>query len=218
MWGWGKFIIFAGCLFLLAACSVQQEKAPTLKPAELSDSERQLLQAGGADYSDVYELEMKDGTAEMLEITVEHYEKGEKAEDITSLRSHFPKGEEVDSKSHRLVFAAANFGEFIQEASGEWEQKDMYQRFVLTHLNGGGSTSVNRLIRDDDSTVSAGVGSGATMNLDMDKPVRLAAIIKNTDSEFSVPAGLLEDEEEAFLQKIADFEHVYVFTVMLFSP
>ncbi|WP_261134864.1 hypothetical protein [Bacillus sp. Marseille-Q3570] len=211
---WMGRLGFIGGILLLSACSVQQEKAPTLKSAELSESEQQLLQAGGSDYSYVYDLEMNDTDAEMIELTVEHYKKGKKVEDAAGFGSYFPTGEEVDSNTNRLVFAAASFSGVV-ERNGEAEQQETHQRFVLTHLNGGGSSSTSRLIEDEGATVLAGMGRGGTMHLEFDQPVKLAALFKHTHSEFSVPGSLFEDNEEEFLEKIADFEHVYVFSIKL---
>ncbi|WP_221568497.1 hypothetical protein [Alkalihalobacillus sp. TS-13] len=211
---WMRGFILIGCILLLTACSVQQEKAPTLKPAELSESEQQLIQAGGSDYSYVYNLEMNDADAEMIELTVEHYEKGKKVEDTAGFGSYLPTGEDIDSKTNRLVFTAASFGAGV-EKNGEAEQQDTHQRFVLTHLNGGGSSSTSRLIEDEEANVLAGMGRGGMIHLEFDQPVKLAALFKHTHSDFSVPGSLLEDNEEEFLEKIADFEHVYVFTIKL---
>ncbi|GAA0447434.1 hypothetical protein GCM10008983_26840 [Lentibacillus halophilus] len=187
-------------VFMLAACTDTGEKKgdAAIAQADLTDFEEQLMDLSN-ETSFAYDINLHNEKARQLEVMVEHYEDGEKVNEVVHFASDL-KGTKP-SDDLRVVF--------LRQMIGQGKEK-----WVASIMTENGRASTENIVKtpsDDYTSVSSGgVGSKIPFNIGEQK---YAATIKHTNKTSVTQRTNMETEEA--IKKATDYEHVYLMSVQL---
>ncbi len=195
-------------VFILAACTDTDESAPetdpdkkgdaTIAKADLTNFEKQLMDL--SNYTAfAYDVNLHNQKAKGLQVTVEHYENGEKVDEVINMESGLERVKPSDQL--RVVFLRQQ----INQGKEKWIGS-------VVRDNGYGTTEniIDSPSDDYTSVSSGGIGSNMPMNIG---ERQYAATIKHTNqTSVSQRTNL---ETEADIKQATDYEQVYLLSVKL---
>ncbi|HET7628660.1 MAG TPA: hypothetical protein VFK44_09760 [Bacillales bacterium] len=194
----GLVVLFVVLEFTIPG--TKEDDKPTMKPgtvksAELTETEKNLLFAGGAKSIFAFDYRVPTETINELKVWIDHYEDGKKREPLISHST------EVVSRSGRII---ATFQEMSLT-------NDTVAKWVLTTAEEKERSHV-AYVRKQPSTsgIKATLKRAQTMKIKSAEPIILAVIVKDTDAaSISVGGGVFQDPTE--LQSVIHrYQSVYV--------
>ncbi|GAB4074249.1 hypothetical protein GCM10028778_17520 [Barrientosiimonas marina] len=196
-------------LFLLAlvltACSddtkpVGPDKKgdATIAEADLTDFDKKLMNLA-TDMSFAYDIQLHNQEAKELQVTVEHYQNGEKVNEILNMASGLKNVKPSDNL--KVVF--------LRQKAGEGQEK-----WVGSVIRANGSSSVENTVEapsDDYASVSSG-GISSQTSFTIGERQYASTIIHTNQHSVSQRTDL--DTDEA-IKQATDYEDVYLLSVRL---
>ncbi|HET7616555.1 MAG TPA: hypothetical protein VFK27_06285, partial [Bacillales bacterium] len=170
--------------------------APTIQLAELSQHEKNLLHAGGAQSVFAFDYRLPKYNMKYIDVWVDYYENGKKGEGFVG---HTSGIEEIDK------------GRFILSLREPTVQNDSLEKWILTFLTGEGS-SRSTYIRKEKPLQGIKVVSKREepVKIHAGKPIVLAVMVKDPDAH-SITVGSDVYRQPAKLRSlISRYEKVYV--------
>ncbi|MGM7703398.1 hypothetical protein ACSVDE_16830 [Pseudalkalibacillus sp. Hm43] len=198
-------IVILFVISILASCSpvkevVTSKKNITIQPAQLSDENKNLLNAIGGDMVFVFDVDLNKQPIKRMNLFVEHYKSGVKVDN----EGEFGAGITQEVKNKRIAFTIAN-------PSVEQANQNL-KRVYFTYSDENGYSRAEQYIESAKSPSSSSWGQqDQKMEVQKDQPVNLAFLIETAGDSLEVRADLLSLEEEELKEAIADYDHFYLF-------
>ncbi len=199
------FLIIFTLAILVACSSVKEvatsEKYITVKPAQMSDKNKNLLKAIGGEMVFVFDVDIRNQSIKRINLFLEHYESGVKVENT----SQFGSGITQEEKNKRIAFT-------VSDLSVEQENQNM-KRVYFTYSDENGFSRAEQVINEEAFTPSSSSWGQQDHKLQVqkDQPVNLAFLIETAGETLEIPSDLLSLEEEELKEAIADYDHFYLF-------
>ena len=183
-----EILIVLILIILLAGC---RQGVTTIKTAELTESEKELLSSVGAERYFVFDVDLSHMDFLRLEYRVDYYEKGKLVGQVTDGAT---SGHSSEKKQERLIWSQIKSGGNQDE---NWvisfAGSRMTQRVSLSEQIRGMSWSQNEMI----GTVNPG------------EEITLAAIVGTESGDLP---GIIFDRKEG-IQSLKEYDVAYVLTV-----
>jgi len=193
------FVVLSVIILCLSGCSNQKVITKGLNsriiPAELSASEKQLLNAIGVENYFVFRVSLPKGEKGFAHYWVDYYQNGVKKKLIDGKTAFQSLGDNGD----KVVLATLS-------SDPDAKVKD----WIISYISNGGFSRLKAEIPMDKNGAST---SASTLGTDIikDKPVILAVITQNHSSSTMIPKSVFEGEDTALKNLLSTNESVYIF-------
>lgn len=178
----------------------------TLEAADLSAKEKGLLGATGVSHSFIYDLTELDESVKFMRLYIDHYEKGIKKEEASSVGVGIMEDEE-EGDLHRIAF-------LMTDGTNAADEKNFNISYIY---DTGNSTGHHKLKLGTSSIASMSLPIDEKHEIQIGKPITVGAMVADEGDGVHLSGDLFQNEEQAIKDGMADYDHVYLFKVELLT-
>lgn len=186
-------------ILLISGCSNAKVSTKTaygkIIPAELSQSEKQLLNAVGVEKYFVFRVSLPKGENGLAHYWIDYYHNGLSKKIMEGKTSFKSLGEESDE------IVLATLASDPDANTQDW---------IISYISNGGISRLKAKIPKENDGVASTSASTTGADIVKEKPVILAVIAQNHSVSINIPESLFAGDETALKDLLSSNESVYI--------